>query len=91
MYFSEQPDLKHATIVLLSSLRPGQSGQVYKVSGSPAICQRLLEMGVTGGTSIEVIRFAPLGDPMEIKIRGYRLLLRRKEAEHIKIAFKKQE
>lgn len=75
--------------VLLSKLLPGQSGRVYKLSGPPGICQRLLEMGVTPGTPLELVRFAPLGDPIEIKIRGYHLLLRRKEAEHIKITLTK--
>jgi len=46
---------------------------------------RLLEMGFTPGIKLKVIRFAPLGDPMEVEVRGYRLLLRRSEASHIQV------
>jgi len=47
---------------------------------------RLLEMGLTTGTQVQIIRFAPLGDPMEIEVRGYRLSLRKREAEGIRVA-----
>lgn len=46
---------------------------------------RLLEMGLLVGTHVEVVRYAPLGDPVEIKVRGYRLTLRRHEAELIRV------
>ena len=48
--------------------------------------QRLLEMGLTIGAEFEVIRFAPMGDPLEIKVRGYRLSLRKREAGGILIS-----
>jgi ferrous iron transport protein A len=68
----------------LDTLVPGEKGIVVNLSASTfEIRQRLLEMGLTKGTTIEVIRLAPLGDPIEIKIRGYRLSLRRKEAEAV--------
>lgn len=47
--------------------------------------QRLLEMGLTVGATFELVRFAPLGDPLEIKLRGYHLSLRRLEAEGIEV------
>jgi ferrous iron transport protein A len=67
----------------LSRLRPGERDVVCHVAGSGPIHQRLLELGVTPGATIEVIRFAPLGDPIEVRVRGYHLSLRRREAEAI--------
>jgi ferrous iron transport protein A len=67
----------------LSRLRPGECDVVCRVAGSGPVHQRLLELGVTPGAAIEVIRFAPLGDPIEVRVRGYHLSLRRREAEAI--------
>ncbi len=67
----------------LRDLAPGESGVVVGWAGKAPI--RLLEMGVMRGTEIEVIRLAPLGDPIEVKLRGYHLSLRRQEAEQIEI------
>src|SRR5437762_697033 len=67
----------------LSKLQPGERDVVGHVAGSGPIHQRLLELGVTPGATIEVIRFAPLGDPIEVRVRGYHLSLRRREAEAI--------
>jgi Fe2+ transport system protein FeoA len=72
-----------AAVRALSVLRPGECGVVCRVAGSGPIRQRLLELGVTRGAPIEVIRFAPLGDPIEVRVRGYHLSLRRREAEAI--------
>jgi ferrous iron transport protein A len=69
----------------LSSLTPGSRGVVAAILIPPAHRGRLLEMGLLVGTSIEVIRFAPLGDPVEIRIRGYNLSLRRHEAEQVMV------
>lgn len=64
----------------LASFAVGQKGRVtgFNLPAEPR--QRLLEMGVTAGTIFEVIRFAPLGDPIDIKVRGYHLSLRKHEA-----------
>jgi ferrous iron transport protein A len=68
----------------LNRLLPGEHGTVEHVeSKSSTIKQRLLEMGLTRGTAVEMIRFAPMGDPIEISVRGYRLSLRRIEAESV--------
>lgn len=67
----------------LSSLTPGARGTVAEVKVPPESRGRLLEMGLLTGTLIELVRFAPLGDPVEIKIRGYHLSLRRHEADLI--------
>lgn len=69
----------------LRDLKPGQSGIVASIKGSGSIRRRVLEMGVTPGTGIEVIKVAPLGDPMEVMLRGYELSLRKEEAEAIEL------
>ena len=69
----------------LDKLPVGASARIQDVSGDPALQQRLLEMGVLPGTEVTVVRFAPLGDPMEIKVMGYSLSLRRSEAAHVSV------
>ena len=66
----------------------GQRGTISRLLGEGEITQRLLEMGLTPGTEIEIVRFAPLGDPIDIKIRGYHLSVRRQEAEVIQVVLK---
>jgi len=67
----------------LSELSPGQSGRVCRLTGEPPVRQRLQEMGLVRGTPVQFVRVAPLGDPIEIRVRGYSLSLRRQEAEAI--------
>jgi ferrous iron transport protein A len=67
----------------LTQLPPGHSGIVDSVQVPPEHRGRLLELGLVVGTPVEVVRFAPMGDPVEVKVRGYHLTLRRQEAEHI--------
>jgi len=67
----------------LTSLRVGGTATVTAIKVSPEHRGRLLEMGLLVGTPVELIRFAPLGDPIEIKVRGYHLTLRKQEAEQI--------
>lgn len=64
----------------LATFAVGQKGRVtgFELPAEPR--QRLLEMGLTAGTAFEVVRFAPLGDPIDIKVRGYHLSLRKHEA-----------
>ncbi len=70
--------------ITLNTLLPGERGIIERIdSAASSIRQRLLEMGLTKGTDIEIIRFAPMGDPIEISVRGYRLSLRRVEAESV--------
>ncbi len=64
----------------LSDLRPGQEASVAKVVAKGAIRQRLLEMGFIKGARLKVEKLAPLGDPMELVIKGYHLSLRREES-----------
>ena len=67
----------------LKDLKPGEKGKITKVSGQGLIRRRILDMGVIPGSDIEVQRVAPLGDPIEVKIKGYRLSLRKSEAANI--------
>lgn len=69
----------------LSDLLPGETGIVKKVLGQSMIKRRLIDMGVVAGTVIEVQKFAPLGDPMEVKVKGFNLSLRKNEAEIIEL------
>lgn len=68
----------------LNMMQPGDVGIVDKIlTTDPKLRMRLLELGLLRGTTIEIVRFAPLGDPIEIKIRGYRLSIRKEEAESV--------
>jgi len=65
----------------LDTMSPGEHAIIDRINNATAtIHQRLLEMGLIKGTKVQVIRFAPMGDPIEIKVRGSRLTLRRLEA-----------
>jgi len=67
----------------LSGLAVGTPAVVAEINLAPGAKARLMEMGLLNGTSVELVRFAPLGDPVEIKVRGYNLSLRKHEAEQI--------
>jgi ferrous iron transport protein A len=69
----------------LAELAPGDRGRVVSVAGDVDAARRLMDLGLIRGTTVEVIRRAPLGDPMEVKLRGFMLTLRRAEAEHITV------
>ena len=67
----------------LTALAVGSAATVSEIRVAPENRGRLLEMGLLVGTPVEVVRYAPLGDPVEIKVRGYHLTLRKNEAEQI--------
>jgi len=67
----------------LSELLAGQAGLVTAVQGADGVSLRLMEMGLLEGEHIEVVGFAPLGDPMEIRLQDYRLSLRKSEAARV--------
>ena len=67
----------------LSELKPGHRCKVLKVSGKGAIMRRIFDIGIRPGAEILVERVAPLGDPVEFKIDGFHLSLRKEEAENI--------
>jgi ferrous iron transport protein A len=70
----------------LDTLRVGEQGRVTTVAGPADVRRRLLEMGLTPGTTVRVVRFAPLGDPMDVQVRGYHLSLRKHEASQVTLA-----
>ena len=61
----------------------GQSVKVLKLAGEGAVKRRIMDMGITKGTQIEVRRVAPLGDPIEVTVRGYELSVRKADADNI--------
>ncbi|RJS89976.1 ferrous iron transport protein A [Candidatus Bathyarchaeota archaeon] len=67
----------------LSELEPGEKGVVIWISGNSTIRRRIMDMGITRGVKIHVIRRAPLGDPVEFEIRDYNLSLRKRDAENV--------
>jgi Fe2+ transport system protein FeoA len=72
-------------VCTLNTLAIGCRGCVYAVGGDVELKRRLLEMGFCNGASVEVIRRAPLGDPIEFRLRGYHLSLRDEQARHVHI------
>jgi ferrous iron transport protein A len=69
----------------LADLRRGQAARVDGVQGSDTLSVRLLEMGLTPGCEVAYMGTAPLGDPLEFLVRGYRLSLRRREAARVQV------
>ena len=69
----------------LNKLGIGCSGCVVSVGGDTDVRRRLLEMGFCNGAAVEVVRRAPLGDPIEFRLRGYHLSLRDEQARHVRI------
>ena len=73
----------------LDKLSPGQRATVKSVTGSSStLTQRLMEMGVFEGAEVEVVRFAPLGDPMELRLHGYNLSVRKADAACVLVEVK---
>ena len=69
----------------LKQIKVGQTVKVVKVHGEGAIRRRIMDMGITRGVEIYVRKMAPLGDPMEIFVRGYELSLRKADAEMVEV------
>lgn len=69
----------------LKDLSPGQKGKVVNLGEKGPSRRRLMDMGITPGIEIEVVKVAPLGDPIEVNLRGYELSLRKDEANQIKV------
>ena len=69
----------------LDEFRPGQRVRVVAVAGTDALVQRLLEMGLLEGEEVEIVGYAPLGDPVQIRLGDYRLSLRRSEAARVSV------
>ena len=72
--------------IALKELSTGQKAKVERIKGRGETNKRLVEMGLTPGSVIEMGRVAPLGDPIEIKVKGYHLSLRKEEAEKVTVS-----
>ncbi|NLW52531.1 MAG: ferrous iron transport protein A [Tissierellia bacterium] len=70
----------------LDQVSIGDIVKVVKIHGTSLIKRRIMDMGITKNTTIEIIKFAPLGDPIEMKVRGYGLSIRKNDAKNIEIA-----
>ncbi|MBR7180984.1 MAG: ferrous iron transport protein A [Kiritimatiellae bacterium] len=69
----------------LDKIQPGRSGRISAIRGEGAVKRRIMDMGLTKGASVAVRKVAPLGDPIEITVRGYELSLRKEEALNIEV------
>lgn len=69
----------------LRDLKVGQSGTILKNNTSGALKQRFMDMGITKGVEVKVLKIAPLGDPIEIELRGYNLSIRKSDAQKIEV------
>lgn len=69
----------------LRDVKVGQTVRVVKLHGEGAVRRRIMDMGITKGVEIHVRKMAPLGDPMEVNVRGYELTLRKADAEMIEV------
>ncbi len=78
--------MSNTTATVLAGLAVGTRAKIAGFALPPATHQRLLEMGLTTGTECIVVRYAPLGDPLEIRVRGYHLSLRQSEAAGVHVS-----
>lgn len=72
-------------MLTLKSVEVGKTAVVTKINGSGAVKRRIMDMGITKKTEITVTKVAPLGDPLELKVRGYSLSIRKADAELIEV------
>ena len=77
-------------MIRLSELPYGQSGVVVRLGGAGALRRRIIDMGLTPGTAVRMGRAAPLGDPVQIAVRGYELSIRKSEAREILVEERKE-
>lgn len=78
------------SVVSLDQLKIGQSGKVIKIEGSTEqLRRRLIDMGIISGTQISMCKRAPMGDPIEIRLRGYQLTIREADAKNITLELDK--
>jgi ferrous iron transport protein A len=69
----------------LKETKPGVTARVVKIGGGGPVKRRIMEMGLTKGVEVHVRKVAPLGDPLEVTVRGYELSLRKADAELIEV------
>jgi len=81
--FSDKETNEADNVVGLNEVKPGQKARIVKIVGRSGVNRRIADMGVVPGTIVEVQRVASLGDPIDVKLKGYRLSLRKEEASKI--------
>ncbi len=69
----------------ISDLKPGDKGKIRKIEASSNLRRKLLDMGIIPGSPFEIVKLAPLGDPVDVKIKGYHLSLRKEEAATVSV------
>ena len=69
----------------VKDLRIGETAKVVKLYGEGAVKRRIMDMGITKGTAVTLRKVAPLGDPLELRVRGYELSIRKSDAEMIEV------
>ena len=69
----------------LRDLKPGETAKVIAINAEGTFKRRIMDMGITTGVSIKLVKVAPLGDPVEVTVRGYQLSLRKDEAASIQV------
>ncbi len=84
MRHKRHPD-RRKNMVTLKDLEKGQTAKVVRLLGEGAVKRRIMDMGITKGTEVTVRKVAPLGDPIEITVRGYELSLRKADAQNIEV------
>lgn len=72
----------------LDNLKPGMTGVITKVGGDGSVKRRMIDMGLVSGTSVQIVKYAPLGDPMEVKVKNFNLSLRKTEAALVGVQVK---
>jgi ferrous iron transport protein A len=77
--------MKGKIMETVKDLKEGQSAVVKKIYGEGPVKRRIMDMGITKGTTVMVRKLAPLGDPIELKVRGYELSIRNQDAQMIEI------
>ncbi|MBQ1429065.1 MAG: ferrous iron transport protein A [Kiritimatiellae bacterium] len=70
----------------LNELEVGRTAKVVRLNGEGAVKRRIMDMGITKGVDVTLRKVAPLGDPLELTVRGYELTIRKDEAEKIEVA-----
>ena len=73
-------------MMTLNELKTGETAKIVRLNGGGAVKRRMMDMGLTSGTEVTVRKIAPLGDPIELSVRGYELSIRKDEAANVEVA-----
>ena len=73
-------------MMTLNELKTGETAKIVRLNGGGAVKRRMMDMGLTNGAEVTVRKIAPLGDPIELTVRGYELSIRRDEAANVEVA-----